>query len=935
MALLHYENLTEHRPDILMRKTFDGLQNFFKFLDTAKRYLESDKAVKKLAWELASRDQTEKSKEGVWVQLKEHEENSESFEASLKLFLDENNNEIYEASRSNWVNVGSAARECSQCKQRNGKPKLAYQSEAHAAEVAETVNQELSIYECPHNNGWHLTREIKDTVRFKANNKIQILDRDPEKEQLLLDREPNQELLVLRPDTYQIRCQIRAIQALQNSPTKNHQPLIRLFEAQNHAKWSDVYRKSFGRIVHFENPVSNWYVLTDESRPGTDEQRKWVNIALNTPDFAFLEGPPGSGKTTAICELIIQLAIRGKRVLLCASTHVAVDNVLERLMDENHNYRELILPIRIGDSSSISLKTKPWQFQQFINTERTRLLNHLRDTGNLSKSQQELSEQLKEGNETIQKMVLESANLVCGTTIGILQHPDIKSHGEQNPQFDLMIIDEASKTTFQEFLVPALLAKRWVLVGDPKQLSPYVDDEFTAVNIAPCLSESYKRNACVDTFQASRPNSNQRVRTIVCTDDKKMIEFYKNQAEFVGLSIGTEDTERHLLPFSEIVVASSEFLHKNPNNLPLDIDQIRHPETVPSSIKRKSLAFRRMSNSFHTKLAPACWEQEVAWRLARLYEQRLNTDISTEKTTSNKQSAGEKLGLQIKELLPFEDKKNKSAVWEQIDRVRRVALPSVLESLQSGFERDTRQRDGTALSDGLPKNVLEQRKVTLSWQHRMHPDIAAFSHKHIYQEQALHTPDFLEAKRQWSYRSNRQRSVWKDVIGKKNAFGANEREVDEMMKELKLFDDWARTNPNIDSTTARVKPWEVVLLSFYRGQEKKLRNALRKWTGNHYGMRHFHRGSKATPYINIQVCTVDRFQGHEADFVLLSFSNPYPTSFLESPNRLNVAITRARYQLIVFGNRNAMKKSSGVLGQFANYSAWDKSIGSKSYMEDN
>ena len=36
-------------------------------------------------------------------------------------------------------------------------------------------------------------------------------------------------------------------------------------------------------------------------------------------------GPNGSGKTTAILELILQLLIDNKRVLLSASTHVAIE----------------------------------------------------------------------------------------------------------------------------------------------------------------------------------------------------------------------------------------------------------------------------------------------------------------------------------------------------------------------------------------------------------------------------------------------------------------------------------------------------------------------------------------------------------------------------------------------------------------------------------
>lgn len=51
------------------------------------------------------------------------------------------------------------------------------------------------------------------------------------------------------------------------------------------------------------------------------------------------------------------------------------------------------------------------------------------------------------------------------------------------------------------------------------------------------------------------------------------------------------------------------------------------------------------------------------------------------------------------------------------------------------------------------------------------------------------------------------------------------------------------------------------------------------------------------------VCgTVDRFQGREADLVMLSMRNTRRVGFLDSPNRLNVAVTRARQQLVVVGN---------------------------------
>jgi superfamily I DNA and/or RNA helicase len=41
------------------------------------------------------------------------------------------------------------------------------------------------------------------------------------------------------------------------------------------------------------------------------------------------------------------------------------------------------------------------------------------------------------------------------------------------PHWDVLIVDEASKTLIQEFMVPALMAKRWIVVGDVRQLPPF------------------------------------------------------------------------------------------------------------------------------------------------------------------------------------------------------------------------------------------------------------------------------------------------------------------------------------------------------------------------------------------------------------------------------------------------------------------------------
>eukprot|EP00833_Pecoramyces_ruminatium_P017062 jgi/Orpsp1_1/1191094/evm.model.d7180000083464.1 len=61
---------------------------------------------------------------------------------------------------------------------------------------------------------------------------------------------------------------------------------------------------------------------------------------------------------------------------------------------------------------------------------------------------------------------------------------------------------------------------------------------------------------------------------------------------------------------------------------------------------------------------------------------------------------------------------------------------------------------------------------------------------------------------------------------------------------------------------------------------------------------------------NINVNTVDSYQGQESDIVILSCvrSNTHSLGFLRDKRRLNVSITRARYTLIIFGDSDTLCK---------------------------
>ena len=58
----------------------------------------------------------------------------------------------------------------------------------------------------------------------------------------------------------------------------------------------------------------------------------------------------------------------------------------------------------------------------------------------------------------------------------------------------------------------------------------------------------------------------------------------------------------------------------------------------------------------------------------------------------------------------------------------------------------------------------------------------------------------------------------------------------------------------------------------------------------------------------VKISTVDAFQGNERKYIILTTVRTTESGFMNSPNRINVALTRAMNQLFVVGHSMTLKK---------------------------
>jgi predicted DNA helicase len=243
-------------------------------------------------------------------------------------------------------------------------------------------------------------------------------------------------------------------------------------------------------------------------------QKEAVKRSLKAEDFSLIQGPPGTGKTMTAIEIINQAVKEKKDILATADSNVAVDNLVERLVNMGTEVLRLGHPIRVTpllrkhtldykilehpdykEAEKLRDKAKDLLDQQdqyqhpgdslrrgmsdemikekAANNQGARGVKPsiMEDMAKWLEIQDEIDGLFNRVEKLEQKAIndlLESAEVICST------NSTAGSELLSDYDFELIVIDEATQSTEPASLIPFIKGEKVILIGDHKQLPPTI-----------------------------------------------------------------------------------------------------------------------------------------------------------------------------------------------------------------------------------------------------------------------------------------------------------------------------------------------------------------------------------------------------------------------------------------------------------------------------
>lgn len=308
---------------------------------------------------------------------------------------------------------------------------------------------------------------------------------------------------------------------------------------------------------------------------------------------------------------------------------------------------------------------------------------------------------------------------------------------------------------------------------------------------------------------------------------------------------------------------------------------------MASHIDARRLPFSELSNILDKIQSPA--NKSLS---SKIEQQLLNEAIVIFATLS---SCGRKV---LKEATPIDN----LVIDEAGQAVEAETLiPLQLKPKKCLLVGDTKQLPATVLSEkaknlkfdrSLMWRLFEDCKYScklLDTQYRMHPEISRWPAKQYYDNKLQNADGVLnhEYNLPAQVPDYLQHYSFINVEGEELSQDKSFVNREELSAIKMILEDLKKYYPMIENS-------QLGIITFYKAQANLLRKEL------------------ACTYNGIQIHTVDGFQGGECDFILISFvraNHKGKIGFLDNFRRLNVAITRARFGLFMFGDVATLNKA--------------------------
>ena len=212
-----------------------------------------------------------------------------------------------------------------------------------------------------------------------------------------------------------------------------------------------------------------------------ESQREAAKMGIGRR-LTLIQGPPGTGKTHTAVRILENWAIQDTgTVLAVADSNVAVDNLLEGLLERGIRTVRLGQPVKVRENlreATMDARMESHELNRDLieeierNEKLSRRIKGMRGGKEKGLAHRDLSRGWKEVRRLerqIRDDILDRAQVLCCTCIGS-GHDLLDGR-----RFSRVLIDEATQATEPASLVPLVKGSRQiVLVGDHRQLPPTV-----------------------------------------------------------------------------------------------------------------------------------------------------------------------------------------------------------------------------------------------------------------------------------------------------------------------------------------------------------------------------------------------------------------------------------------------------------------------------